>query len=149
MAVGIAGTILPIVPGLALVAGAALVYGLSAGFGSAGGVAFGVIVALGVAGTVAGLWLPHRAAGAAGATRSSLLLGVVGAIAGCFLIPLIGLPVGGVAGIYLGERLRTQDARLAWVTTKATLKGFGVAALVQLAAGLLMAATWVVWVVVD
>src|SRR5687768_14043088 len=134
MAVGIAGTILPVVPGLALVAGAALVYGLYAGFGSVGAVAFGVIVLLGLTGMAAGLWLPHRAAGAAGAPRSSLVLGAVGAVIGFFAIPLVGLPVGGVAGIYVGERLRTQDARLAWRTTRATLKGFGVAALVQLAA---------------
>ena len=146
MAVGIAGTILPVVPGLALVAGAALVYGLSEGFGSVGAVAFGLIVALGIAGTVAGLWLPHRAAGAAGAARSSLLLGAAGAVIGFFALPLVGLPVGGVAGIYVGERLRTRDGRLAWRTTRATLKGFGVAAVVQVAAGLLMAATWVVWV---
>lgn len=149
MAAGIAGTVLPIVPGLALVAGASLVYGLSAGFGSVGVVAFGVIVTLGIAGAVGGLWLPHRAAGNAGAPRSSLLLGAVGAIIGCFAIPLVGLPVGGVAGIYLAERRRTQDAQLAWRTTVATLKGFGLGALVQLAAGLLMAGTWVIWVILD
>jgi uncharacterized protein YqgC (DUF456 family) len=91
--------------------------------------------------------LPHRAAGAAGAPRSSLFVGAVGAVAGFFLIPIVGLPVGGAVGIYAGELVRTREAAAAWRTTKATLKGFGLATLIQLAAGLMMAAVWVAWVV--
>jgi uncharacterized protein YqgC (DUF456 family) len=146
MAVGIAGTVVPLVPGLWLVAAAALVYGLVEGFDAVGVVAFVVIVALALLGTVAGVVLPPRAAGGAGAPRVSLFVGVVGAIAGFFLIPIVGLPVGGAVGIYAGELVRTRKAAVAWRTTKATLKGFGVATLVQLAAGLMMAAVWVAWV---
>jgi uncharacterized protein YqgC (DUF456 family) len=51
-----------------------------------------------------------------------------------------------VAGIYVGEHLRTRDAATAWRATRATLVGFGWAALVQLAAALLMIALWVAWV---
>ena len=149
MAIGIAGTIVPLVPGLGLVAAAALGYGLIEGFGTVGIVAFAVIVALGVAGTVAGIVVPKRAAGAAGATRSSLLLGAAVAVVGFFVVPVVGLPLGGALGVYLGERMRLGDNDAAWRTTKATLKGFGVATLVQFAAGLAMAATWVVWVLVD
>jgi uncharacterized protein YqgC (DUF456 family) len=146
MAVGIAGTIVPLVPGLGLVAAAALVYGLIAGFGAVGAVAFVVIVALAILGTVAGVMLPHRAAGHTGAPRSSLLVGAGGAVVGFFVIPVVGLPLGGAVGIYTGELLRTREAAVAWRTTKATLKGFGVASLVQLAAGLTMTAVWVTWV---
>ena len=73
-------------------------------------------------------------------------MGAVGAGVGFFLVPVIGLALGGVIGIYLSERARTGDAAAAWRTTMATLRGFGIAALLQLAAGLLMVATWVVWV---
>jgi uncharacterized protein YqgC (DUF456 family) len=147
MAVGIAGTVVPLVPGLGLVVAAALVYGLVEGFDAVGVVAFVVIVALALLGTIAGVVLPHRAAGAAGAPRSSLFVGAVGAVAGFFLIPIVGLPVGGAVGIYAGELVRTREAAAAWRTTKATLKGFGLATLIQLAAGLMMAAVWVAWVV--
>ena len=147
MAVGISGTVVPLVPGLGLVAAAALAYGLLEGFGGAGGVAFGVIVALAVAGTAAGVVLPRRAAGGAGAPRSSLLLGALGAVIGFFAVPVVGLPLGGAVGIYAGELVRSGDRTVAWRTTKATLKGFGLATLVQLGAGLAMAAVWVVWVV--
>lgn len=149
MAVGVAGTVVPLVPGLGLVVAAALAYGLVEGFGTTGTVAFGVIVAVGLAGTAAGVALPHRAAGRAGAPRSSLLLGAAGAVLGFFAVPIVGLPLGGVAGIYVGERLRTGDGAAAWRATRATLKGFGLAAVVQLGAALVMAAVWVAWVVVD
>jgi uncharacterized protein YqgC (DUF456 family) len=146
IAIGIAGTVVPLVPGLGLVVVATLVYGLVEGFDAVGVVAFIVIVALAIAGTVAGVVLPHRAAGGAGAPRSSLLLGALGAVVGFFVVPIVGLPVGGLVGIYGGELLRTRETAVAWRTTKATLKGFGVATLVQLAAGLMMAAVWVAWV---
>jgi uncharacterized protein YqgC (DUF456 family) len=147
MAVGLVGTVVPILPGLVLVAGAALVYGLAEGFGAAGTIAFAAIVGVGIAGTVAGLWLPHRAAGRAGASRQSLLLGAAGGVIGFFAVPVVGLPLGGVAGIYLGERLRTGDGQAAARTTVATLKGFGVAALVQLVAGVVMVLLWIGWVI--
>lgn len=147
MAVGVVGTVVPLVPGLTLVVAAALAYGVAEGFGGGGVVAFVVIVALGVAGTAAGVVVPQRAAGGAGAARRSLLLGAVGAVVGFFVVPVVGFPLGGALGIYVAERWRTADPGAAWRTTKATLKGFGLAAILQLAAGLVMAAVWVVWVV--
>jgi len=146
MAVGVAGTVVPLVPGLGLVAAAALVYGVVEGFGTVGTVAFVAILALAAAGTAAGIVLPHRAAGGAGASRSSLLVGAAGAVVGFFVVPVVGLPLGGVLGIYLAERGRTGDHDAAWRTTGAALRGFGLAALAQLGAGLLMVAVWVAWV---
>ena len=102
---------------------------------------------LAAGGTAAGVSIPRRRAAAAGAATSSLWLGAALGIAGFFLIPIVGLPLGGVLGVYLGEHLRTRDARVAWRTTRATIAGFGLAAAVQLGAGLAMALTWAVWVV--
>jgi uncharacterized protein len=146
MAVGAVGTLVPAVPGLALVWAAALGYGLAEGFDGAGAVAFGVITALAAAGAVAGWVIPVRVAGRAGAARSSIVLGVAAAVVGFFLIPVVGVAVGGVAGVYAGELRRTGDRAAAWRATRATLAGLGLAALVQLATALVMAAVWVVWV---
>ena len=63
-----------------------------------------------------------------------------------FVVPVVGLPLGGAAGVYLGERARTGDRTLAWRSTTATLRAFGAAALLQLAAAVAMALTWLVWV---
>ena len=146
MAVGAVGTVVPLVPGLALVWAAALVYGLAEGFDGVGAVAFGVITALAVAGTLAGWVVPARVAGRAGAARASIVVGVVAAVVGFFVIPVVGVAVGGVAGVYAGELFRTGDRGAAWRATRATLTGFGAAALVQLAVALAMAAVWVGWV---
>jgi uncharacterized protein YqgC (DUF456 family) len=51
IAVGIAGVIVPILPGLLLIWGAALFYGLMVGFGFAGWLAMAVITALALIGT--------------------------------------------------------------------------------------------------
>lgn len=147
MAVGIVGTLVPLVPGLGLTWAAALAYGLAEGFGTAGVTAMVVITALTIVGTVAGWVVPARVAGNAGADRLSILLGAVGAVVGFFVIPVVGVMVGGVAGVYLGELRRTSDGGDAWQATWATIKGFGAAAILQFLAAVLIAVTWGVWVV--
>ena len=62
MAVGVAGTVVPLVPGLGLVWLAALAYGLVDGFGVVGSIVFVTISAMAVAGIVAGIAVPHHAA---------------------------------------------------------------------------------------
>ena len=147
MAIGAVGTVLPLVPGLGLIWLAGLVYGIDQGFGTVGVAAFGTMTALGVAATAAGYIVPQRRASGAGATRSSVWLGVAGAVVGFFAVPIVGMPLGGVLGIYAGEHLRTRDAATAWRTTRATIVGFGLAALLQFLAALVMIACWVAWVV--
>ena len=145
MAVGVVGTVVPVVPGLALVWAAALVYGLGAGFGTVGVVAFTVITGLALAGIVTGYSMPQRAAARSGAARSSMWLGGVLALLGFFVVPLIGVVLGGVLGVFLGEIVRTRDAATAWRSTAGTIKGFGVAVVVQVALGLTMVAVWASW----
>ena len=143
MLVGLVGTVVPAFPGLVLVAGAAVAYGVVEGFNV---LAVALIGLLFVAGTVAGFVLPSRAAGGAGAARSSLLLGFVGAVVGFWVVPVIGMAIGGALGIYVGERARSGGSHeVAWRATAATLRGFGIGALAQLAAGVLIVLVWVAW----
>jgi len=147
MAVGIVGTVVPLLPGLLLVWAAGLVYGLSEGFGTLGVVAFGLMTLLAAAGALAGWVVPQRAAGKAGAARMSMVVAAVAAVIGFFAIPIVGLPLGGLAGLYAAELQRTEDASIAWRTTRATLVGFGLATLVQFLAGVAMAIVWAAWVI--
>jgi uncharacterized protein YqgC (DUF456 family) len=147
MAVGVVGTVVPVVPGLILVWVAALVLGLVAGFGSVGALAFAIITALALAGIVIGVLLPQRAAASGGAARSSMLVGALLAVVGFFVVPVIGVVLGGVLGVFLGEFVRTRDFAAAWHATAATVKGFGIAAVIQVLLGLAMVAVWVLWVV--
>lgn len=149
MLVGLLGVVLPFFPGLPIVWGAALAYGLVAGFSGVGWVAFVVITALMVAGMGLGFVLPHRRAASAGAPRTTVIVGLVLGVIGFFVIPVVGLPLGAIVGVLLAEKARTGDWATAWTATKAMVVGFGLGALVQLAAGLAMVGSWALWVLAD
>jgi uncharacterized protein len=148
MAVGLIGTLFPFVPGLPLIWGAALVYGLTVDFDTVGWVAMAFITVFAIAGMVAKFVLPQRRASASGAPRRTLVVGAIGGIIGFFVIPIVGMPVGAVAGVYLAEYWRTADPGTAWISTKQVIVGFGIGALFELTAGILMIAAWVAWVLV-
>ena len=61
---------------------------------------------------------------------------------GFFVIPVVGVLVGGVLGIYLAEYARLRDGGQAWVSTRAALVAIGVGMLVELTAGVLMFGVW-------
>jgi len=147
MAVGAVGTVVPLLPGLGLIWAAGLVYAIDQGFDGVGAVAFVLMTALAAGASVAGYVVPRRRAAGAGATGSTVWLGIAGAVIGFVVVPIVGLPLGGVLGIYIGEHLRTGDPQQAWQATRAAIAGFGIAALVQLAAGLAMIVVWIAWVV--
>ena len=149
MAVGLVGTLLPLLPGLPIIWVAALVYGLLTDFGTAGWVAFGLITVLLVAGMVAGVVLPHRRVSAGGAPMTTVAAGVGLGIIGFFVIPVIGLPLGAVVGVLPAERARTQDWDVAWTSTKNLLVGFGIGVAVEFSAGVAMIGCWIAWVLLN
>jgi uncharacterized protein YqgC (DUF456 family) len=149
MAVGLIGTLLPLLPGLPIIWAAAFVFGLAEGFDRTGAVAFTLITLVGVAGVSAGLILPHRRVAARGAPASTVAAGVVLGIVGFFAIPVVGLVLGAVGGVLLAERARTGDWDVAWTTTKDLLVGFGIGVAVEFAAGLAMILCWVAWVLLS
>ncbi|MBX6390496.1 MAG: DUF456 domain-containing protein [Frankia sp.] len=142
LAVGIVGTVLPVLPGLILVLAAGLWWTIADGGGARWAV-FAVMAALVVLGMVAKYVLPARATANRGAPWTTLLVGVIGAIAGFFLIPVVGLVVGGVLGIYLAEVVRLKgDWRAAWGSTWAALLAFGIGLLIEIVAGVAAALAW-------
>lgn len=147
MVVGLVGTVIPVWPGLAVVWVAGLVYGIVAGFGVVGVVAFAIMTVLALAGTLATVVLPHRGGAARGAPTSSLLAGLLGAVIGAVVIPVLGLPLGALAGVWLAEMARLGDPDHAWSATLGVLRGFGLGALVEFTVGMTMIACWVLWVV--
>lgn len=146
MAIGLAGTILPFVPGLPLIWGAALAYGLIESFGTVGVIAMVVMTGLLISGVGAKIVVPQRRATAGGAPRSTLVIAALAGIVGFFVIPVVGLPVGAVAGVLIAEHRRTNDWAAARRSTKEVVIGFGIGTLLEMAAGLAMIVTWVIWV---
>ncbi len=146
MLVGVAGVVVPVLPGLALVWAAGLVWVWQDGGGPARVVVGVLLTLLLVLGTVAKYALPARSATAAGAPRSTLALGALGAVVGFFVVPVAGLVVGGVGAVYLAELRRLRDGSAAWRSTWAVLRAIGLGMLVELATALIMIGTWLVGV---
>lgn len=149
MAVGVVGCVVPVLPGLLLIAGAALVWVLSEQDTFSWVVFATMLVVLGI-GAVAKYVLPARNLAAAGAPRSTLVVGAVAAVVGFFVIPVVGLPVGGVAGVYVAELRRLRgDRPAAWRSTWVTIKAVGLGILIELMAALAAVAVWAVAVLVS
>ena len=149
MAVGLAGTLLPILPGLLLMWVAAVAYGLGSGLD---GLAFGFLIAVSVIVLLAlwlGVRLPQKGAARAGVGTGVQLLALAAAVVGFFVIPVVGAAVGFVLAIFGVQLSRTGTASEAWAATRSALFGLMQAAAAQFGAGLLVVAVWVVWVLVD
>jgi uncharacterized protein len=142
MLVGLVGVIVPVLPGLALIWVAGLAWAWLDGGGTARWLVFALMTVLLATGTAAKYALPARHMSGAGAPRTTLLLGAVGAIAGFFLIPVVGFAVGGVAAVFLAELSRLGDVRAAGRSTRAVLIGIGFGVLIELTAGFAMVAVW-------
>jgi len=145
MLVGLAGTLLPILPGIVLMWGATIAYGFAVGFG---GVAIPVIIIaslLTIIALASGFVLPKRAAEEAGASNRSQWFAAIGAIIGFFVIPIVGAIIGAVAGIALSEYQRTGDWAATRRSTIGIAKGFGLSALAQFSLGFLMLVVWLAW----
>jgi hypothetical protein len=147
MVVGLAGTVLPILPGVWLIWAASIVYGLVDGFGFGGWVAMALITIGALAGTGAGIYLPQRRATAVGVPWWGQLLATVLAVIGLFVVPIVGAPLGFVVGIFLTSLVHTNALSAARSSTAATLRSIVLASVVQFAAGVAMVLVWIGWVV--
>jgi uncharacterized protein len=140
---GLAGVVVPGLPALPLCWGGVLVWSL---FGDAGAGRWLVLAAatlVAVAGTVVKYTWPGRNLKRAGVPTTSLLAGAVLGLIGFFVIPVVGLVIGFVGGIFAMERLRLGDTRLAWPATKRAVAAAGLSMLVEFLSGLVIGALWV------
>jgi uncharacterized protein YqgC (DUF456 family) len=143
--VGIVGVVVPLLPGSILIVAAVLLWAAQVGT-TTGWVVFAVATGLVVVGAVVKYVVPGRRLQDAGIPTSTMLLGGLLGVVGFFVIPVVGLVVGFVLGVYLAE-LRRVGSRAAWPATKHALTAAGLSLLIELAASMLAAATWVVGVV--
>lgn len=139
--VAAAGIILPVLPGTVLALGAFLVWAVVTGGSTAWGAFTVMAVIIGV-GQVLKYLLPHKSLTAAGVPGRSILIGGVAAVVGFFVIPVVGLVVGFIGGLYLAEQLRLRDWPLAKESTWVAMKATGFSILIELGALLFAATVW-------
>jgi uncharacterized protein len=145
IAVGLVGVLVPVLPGSLLVGAAVLVWAIDRGEATAWVVASVALVLL-ATGAVVKYLVPGRRLQRAGVPMSTLVLGGVVGVVGFFVIPVVGLPLGFVLGVYLSE-WRRRGHREAWPSTVHALKAVGLGILIELGFGVLAALTWAVGVV--
>lgn len=143
--VGLAGIVVPVIPGTVLILVALLAWALELGT-TTGWVVFAVGALLLVVGTVVKYAWPGKRLKATVPTRT-LVIGALGAIVGFFVVPIVGALAGFPAGVYVAERIRL-GADQAWPSTKVALKAVGASILIEFVAALLATAVWIVGVAV-
>lgn len=139
--VGVLGIIIPVLPGLLLCVGAVLLWAAETG-GTTAWITFGVVLAVYAIGVTLQLLLPGRRMKREGVGGRTLVLGVVGALVGAVVIPLVGLPVGFVVGVFVAEYLRFHERDRAWAATKSALRGVLHSMGIELSAALIIAILW-------
>jgi uncharacterized protein YqgC (DUF456 family) len=143
IAVGLVGILVPLMPGTVLVFGAILVWALFERT-TVAWVTLGIVAALLAASLlVKDLW-PMRRMKSADVGTLSLVAGAVLGIIGFFVVPVLGLVIGFVLGVYLAELAKRRDQRVAWTSTVHAIKGVALSVGVELAGGLLATVAWVV-----
>jgi uncharacterized protein YqgC (DUF456 family) len=140
--VGLVGIVLPMLPGTLLVFGAIAVWAF-AEHNVTAWVTLSVVAALLAVSTLIKYLWPMRRMRAAEVSTWSLVAGAVLGIVGFFVIPVLGLVIGFVLGIYVAELAKRHDQRLAWTSTKHALKGVALSVGVELCGALLATAAWV------
>jgi uncharacterized protein YqgC (DUF456 family) len=142
IAVGLIGIVLPLLPGTLLVLAAIAVWAVVENNLTAW-VTLGVATALlGVATLIKYTW-PVKRMREANVRTLSLAAGAVLGIIGFFVIPVLGLLIGFVLGVYLAELANRRDQGLAWTSTKHAIKGVALSVGVELAGALLATVAWV------
>ena len=138
MIVGLAGTIIPMVPGCLLIFGLALLYGLLTGFERIGA---GPLVALGV--IAAAVQVTDYIAVAMGVKkfgggRQAIVCAMLGGIVGAIVFNIPGLIIGALIGATAGELATGRKLEESARTGVGTLVGFLAGTLVRLTAAVVM-----------
>jgi uncharacterized protein len=145
IAVGLVGVVVPVVPGALLVWAAMLVWGIDIGTAT-GWTVLAAATGLIVGGQVVKYTIPSKQLRARGIPRRSLVIGGLVAIVGFFVVPVVGLLIGFVLGVY-GSEYERVGAQMAWPSTMAAVRAVGVSMLVELTSVLLATAVWIVGVI--
>jgi uncharacterized protein YqgC (DUF456 family) len=145
--IGIAGTVLPMLPGVPLVFGGLLLAAWAGGFQSVGWPVLGVLALLTLASLVVDIGASSLGAKRAGATRAATIGAAVGALVGVFF-GLPGLLLGPFVGAAVGQYLARGDLAEAGRVGRGAWLGFLVGSAAKLALAVLMVVIFAVaWLV--
>lgn len=139
---GVLGVVLPIIPGLLLSWSGVLVWALLADAGTTlKWLVFALATVIAGTGLVVKFLWPGRKLKDSGVPLPSLLVGGILGLIGFFVIPVVGLLLGFLLGIYAMETVRLGPEQ-SWPSTRRALAAVGLSLLVEFAAALAIAVVW-------
>lgn len=133
---GLVGIVFPVLPGSILVGAGTLVWALWGG-STWGWFAFAAAAVLLVVGAGSSWLLTGRSLKQREVPGWPVTVGIIVGVAGLFILPGLGLPVGFAVGLLLAEWFRLRDLRKAAATSWATIKALGLGILVELACAMI------------
>jgi uncharacterized protein len=138
---------LPLLPGLVIIWAAALLFGILAGFGTLGWIMFVLLTLLMLAGTIVDNVLMGMQAHKEGAPWWVVLLALLAAIIGSFVIPIpiLGGILAALLVLFGIEWARRKDWRKALLSIRGMLVGWGWAFVIRFIIGLVMIILWSIW----
>ena len=139
--VGLAGVLIPLLPGPILIWVGIGVWSFERSDAAGWAILVAATAVLAV-GLIAKYALPGRRLREAGVPWITLAFGTLLGVIGFFVIPLFGLPIGFVLGIYLAELSRLGSNAAAWPSTRQAVTAVGLSMLIEFGSGLLAAAIW-------
>jgi uncharacterized protein YqgC (DUF456 family) len=143
IALGVVGVVIPVLPGLLLAwAGVLLWAFLGDGSTAARWVVLAVATVVALIGASIKYVMPGKRLKRMGVPNTALLAGGALGLIGFFVIPVVGLILGFVLGVWLVERARLGPGR-AWPSTKEALAAAGMAMLIEFTTSLGIAVVWV------
>ena len=145
MLFGLAVLLIPILPGLVIIWAAALGYGIFSGFGVLGWIMFAILSILMIVGSFVDNVLMGTSAHKEGTPWWVILLALVGAIAGNFLLPVVGGVLAALLTLFLVELVRLRNSKKAFNSMKGMLVGCGWAVVIRFIIGLVMVGLWMIW----
>ncbi len=147
LAVGVLGTVFPILPGSLLTIGTLLVWAWL--LGSTASWTAGLIgVVLAVIGMSASLMLTGRKMRRERIPSGPVAVGVVVGVVGMFVVPVVGLFLGFALGLLFAELVRRRDFAAAGRTSWEALKSMGLGMLIEFACASVAASAFVIGAVV-
>lgn len=141
--VGLAGIVIPVLPGSILIGLAVLVWAVTTGTTAAWLVFAGCAVLLAAGATVT-FFITTRRTRAAGVPQRSLIIAGLAGIVGFFVVPVVGLLLFFPLGLFLAEYVRIREPQAAWRSAVVGLKATGLGMLSELALALAAAGVWLV-----
>ena len=143
LVIGALGTIFPILPGSILVIIGLLIWAIVIG-GPVGWTVFGIGLLLSGSGMAASALLTGKRLKQREIPNRSILTGAVVGIVGAFVIPVVGLLLGFVLGLYASEWYRLRDPKQAWDASVVAMKSVGLGMLIEFACAGTAIAVWLV-----